>query len=479
LFLLPAGAWATNGMEMIGFGARSAGMGGVSVGIADGAASLIRNPAGIAHIGKAQLDVGIGVMTPSMSFKNPWNDSSSNRDTHSSFYGFYPMPMLAYARRIDALPRMCWGLGLFVPGGLGADYDLAHPLWPEGAPYHSQLIYARGVAAAGYQVTRRLSVGVGLNGGFGWMDLWQPFATSPDFAQGSTAGSPATLIGPTYGSVFQRVGYQEVTCMFTMRQAFAFGIGANVGILYDVTDRIRVGLSYTSPMPMRYRARATMDMTRQFQEAAGRFGISQSLAYRAFGLSQAAGMKDYPDVEYRLDWPQQAGVGVSAYPIQRLLVAVDFRWINWSATMDSYVMDLSSFSNPNFIRMIGANACTRSVPLNWRDQFVIACGAAFEAGRGWTLRAGYNYGRNPVPADTAMPTFPAIVEHHATVGVGKRWKRLEAAAAFEYAFKKNLLTTESIVADFFNESQNELEEFVLHFTLTWRWDKNIRAGKDL
>ncbi len=183
---------------------------------------------------------------------------------------------------------LSWGAGLFVPGGLGADYKLVHPYWPEGAPYHSQLIYTRTVAALACRITTRLSVGVGFNAGFGWMDLWQPFATSPDFAKGSTADSPASLIGPTYGSVFQRVGYQEVTCMFTMRQAFAFGVGANAGLLYDVTDKIRVGVSYTSPMPLRWKARATMDMDRQFHEAADRFGISSSLAYKAFGLSEAA-----------------------------------------------------------------------------------------------------------------------------------------------------------------------------------------------
>ena len=36
----------------------------------------------------------------------------------------------------------------------------------------------------------------------------------------------------------------------------------------------------------------------------------------------------------------------------------------------------------------------------------------------FSIRAGYNYGSNPVPAETLMPLFPAIVEHHITGGIG-------------------------------------------------------------
>ena len=36
--------------------------------------------------------------------------------------------------------------------------------------------------------------------------------------------------------------------------------------------------------------------------------------------------------------------------------------------------------------------------------------------RTWTLRAGYNYGENPVPDETLTPLFPATTEHHLSVG---------------------------------------------------------------
>ena len=461
-------AVATNGLEMIGIGARSSAMGGASSALADDAIALIDNPAGIARLGRRHLDVSFSIATPLMNHDNPLNDARAHRDTVDAFYGFYPMPLVAYAQPVHGWPELSWGAGLFVPGGLGADYTLNHELWPDGASYHSKLIFSKFVTAVGLKLTDRLSLGAGFHVGFGWMDIWQPFAIGPDFAEGSTGGSASELIAPTYGEVFQRMGYDEVNCLFTMKQANSLGFGANVGVLYDLSDQVTLGASYTSPMPLRWKARATMDMTDQYLQASRQFGMPLDLAFVAFGLSPEDGMISRTDVEFSLDWPQRVNVGVAYRPSSRLLFAVDFAWINWAETMKSFIMEFSSISNPNHNKMIGLDACARGMPLNWKDQYVVAFGIACEVGRETTLRAGYNYGENPVPGNTATPTFAAIVEHHLTLGVGKIWGRMELNAAFEYALGNTLETGESLVAAEFDGSRNELTEFIFHFALTWR-----------
>lgn len=461
-------ALATNGMEMIAVGARSSAMGGATCAVAQDATALIENPAGLAHLGSWELDLGFSVLSPVLHFKNRLNDTSGNRDSHQAFYGMFPLPLIAYAQPVSSVPGLVWSAGLFVPGGMGADYTLSHELWPEGISYHSQLIYAKLVAGFGYKITDRLSAGAGLNVGFGWMDMWQPFATSPDFAEGSTAGSLARVIAPTYGQVFQRMGFDEVTCLYTMRQATSVGVGGNVGLLYEMNKWLSFGLSYTSPVHLKWSGRSTMDMTQQFLAASQKFGMSPDLAYQAFGLSPEDGMAAHPDVEFFMDWPQKVGLGIACRPGERLLLAFDVTWINWAETMDKFVMKFSSLDNPNFIKMVGSDSCVRSVSLDWEDQVVFALGTAYQLGKGITLRAGYNYGQNPVPGETAMPTFPAIVEHHVTLGAGKRWEKFEVNAAFEVALKKKLHTGKSLVADAFNDSWNELSEYVFHLTFTWR-----------
>lgn len=417
-YITGGSAWATNGMEMTGIGARASAMGGATTALEEGPANLVKNPASISFLATPQFDVGLSILSPILHFRNALNDTAANRNTHEAMYGFFPMPLLAYGKPFGRDPRLSWGIGLFVPGGLGADYSLDHELWPTGVSYHSQLIYAKVIAAIAYRIADRISAGAGLSLGFGWMDLWQPFATQPDFAQGSTSGTLAGIIAPTYGMVFTRMGYEEVTCRFTMRQATSLGVGLTIGLRYAPTASLSFGIAYTTPMRLHWKARSTMDMTEQFAVASNRFGLPVDLASVAFGLSPGLGMVDHPDVAFRLDWPQKVTIGIALRPTQKIVCAVDVSWINWAATMDRFVMDFSSLSNPNFVKMIGGNTCRRTLPLGWRDQYVAAVGGAYELGRGITLRAGYNYGRNPVPAETALPTFPAIVEHHLAVGVG-------------------------------------------------------------
>jgi long-chain fatty acid transport protein len=64
--------------------------------------------------------------------------------------------------------------------------------------------------------------------------------------------------------------------------------------------------------------------------------------------------------------------------------------------------------------------------MNWRDQYVLAVGMAYEWSGDLILRAGYNYGRSPVPQETINPLLAAVSRHTYTLGLGyrlsKRWR---------------------------------------------------------
>ncbi len=466
-------ALATNGMEMAGFGARASAMGGAMCALGEDATSLAENPAALSLLTSQHLDVGVAILCPFLSFENVLNSTNANRDTHEALYGLYPLPLFAYAQPSVSRPELSWGIGFFVPGGLGADYTLRHELWPSGISYHSQLIYTKLIGGISYRLSKRLSAGAGLNLGFGWMDMWQPFATEPDFAQGATEGTIAHLIAPRYGDVFRKMGYDEVTCLFTMRQATSLGVGITIGLHYLLNEHFSIGLSYTSPMRLRWRAKSTMDLTHQFMAAASRFGMPVDLAFFSFGLSSETGLIEHPEVRYWMDWPQKISGGVALQLTNRAIVAFELTWINWAATMDRFVMNFSSIRNPNFIKMLGANSCQRSILLDWKDQYVLALGGSYAISERLTVRAGYNYGRNPIPSATALPTFPAIVEHHIALGIGKRWPTFELNLALEHAVKKRLATKRSFSARAFDASRNELSEYL--FTITFSWPG---AGKN-
>jgi long-chain fatty acid transport protein len=78
-----------------------------------------------------------------------------------------------------------------------------------------------------------------------------------------------------------------------------------------------------------------------------------------------------------------------------------------------------------------------SIPFDmaWEDQWVYAIGVEYAFNAMNTFRAGYNYGKNPVPDNNLNPLFPAIVEHHLTLGYGLTFGQWGVNLAYEHAFE--------------------------------------------
>jgi long-chain fatty acid transport protein len=75
--------------------------------------------------------------------------------------------------------------------------------------------------------------------------------------------------------------------------------------------------------------------------------------------------------------------------------------------------------------------------MRWSDQWVLKVGAQYDvaAVKGLKVRAGYNYGKTPLEAANfqANMAFPAIAEHHVTVGAGYETGKWGVNAAFVYS----------------------------------------------
>ena len=168
---------------------------------------------------------------------------------------------------------------------------------------------------------------------------------------------------------------------------FAFGL--QPGIIFKPTDNLSLGLTYTSAQKVDHKNVADLDQD-----------------------------GTYDDLE--LEAPQQFGFGV-AYDFfgAGLLLEADAKWLNWS--------DAAGYKD-----------------FDWDDQWVLAIGAQYKPTDKLVLRAGYNYGENPVKEHNnfdgttlttvqgkTFPTyyyetmriigFPAIVEHHFTAGLGYKF----------------------------------------------------------
>ncbi|MCL4798354.1 MAG: outer membrane protein transport protein [Burkholderiales bacterium] len=114
------------------------------------------------------------------------------------------------------------------------------------------------------------------------------------------------------------------------------------------------------------------------------------------------------------DIPSTWGVG-AACPVQlatgRMTVAVDYQRINYS--------DVDAVHNPSALLFAGIPLGASGGPgFGWQDMNVFKLGLDWEVNQTWTVRAGWNYGKQPIRSQDAFINIlaPGLVEHHFTLG---------------------------------------------------------------
>lgn len=115
LMLLPvSGAYATNGMRMIGFGPVQDSMGGASVGVNLDAASVLTNPAGIQTLG-GRVDFGASYFVPTVEAEMMGSEFTSDKKAS---------PVPAFGMIVPLSSDMSFGLGAYGVSGMGVEYNL-------------------------------------------------------------------------------------------------------------------------------------------------------------------------------------------------------------------------------------------------------------------------------------------------------------------------------------------------------------------
>jgi long-subunit fatty acid transport protein len=258
------------------------------------------------------------------------------------------------------------------------------------------------------------------------------------------------------------------------------GYGFKLGLLYDYSENLTFGVAYTSESTLNFKGKAHLDFKpqvqdilpdyqRQFEPRFGRFynRILAAVAKYGVGIDPDADFTATYDAEVELVYPQKLGAGAAYRPTEHLLLAADITWINWKNSFDKMPIRLRNGNNRTVNRMTGGENLELDVPLNWKDQWIVAVGAEYFLTPSWTLRAGLNHARNPVPEETVLPIFPAIVETHATLGVGYRWENFQLDTAWEHGFENSVSTDQSLIADEYDQSKNTVSLDTFFVTGSW------------
>lgn len=405
----PSTAWA-QGFSFSEHGSCTMGRAGAAAAqtCGDGSAMFF-NPAGLAGSQGTVLSGGVTVVAAQ-------GDFTDDRTGRSTELQNDPIPVPHVYLGYGATDQLAFGLGLYVPYGLGTE-------WPAedfegrflGYDNSLQSIYIQPTVA--YETREGLSAGVGLTIVVGAVNLNQRLDLSEQPV-------PSDQVPP--GTTFGQLGIPPGTDFAdaSLDAGGAVGIGGNFGVQYQATDRLRFGVRFTTPVTLSYEGDATFSPVTTGIElpADNPFGAPAGTPLGAVVAPafDAGGPLEDQQVETELSMPAQFVAGVSFEATDRLTLLADYAWMGWS------VFDRIRLEFEN-------DVLDQELIQNYRDTNGFRLGAEYALTSAFTLRGGVLTHEAAAPDETVTPLLPEAYRNEFTAGFGwAPFSGVELNAAYQY-----------------------------------------------
>jgi long-chain fatty acid transport protein len=221
------------------------------------------------------------------------------------------------------------------------------------------------------------------------------------------------------------------------------GIAFNgdLGLIYKASDDLQFGLRYRTKTEIDSKGDATGDAGAQF---------------RSLGVGADGGFHYDAEVETAL--PRSIASGFSWKATEKLRVLGGAEWVNWSDSFDELTVKLSNGTNSTINGLADGEDVVDYVPLDWDDRFVYWFGVEYEVRENLFLRAGYSYGKNPLPTENITPLNAAISEHTLSAGLGFMLGRAAIDLSYQYDLQASVDVGRSNILDGeYSESSVEIQ----------------------
>jgi long-chain fatty acid transport protein len=435
-------AFATNGMDLEGYGPVAAAMGGASFAYDNGAGAMMNNPATLGLMGQGS---GIGV---ALGFLGPNVNASSAKSSGDAYY----MPAIGYVAKHGDLTS---GIGLYSQGGMGTEYSSNSPMaYGTGDKVRSEVGVGRIILPLAYNVNDNLTIGGSLDWVWASMDM-KMAASTPQFMSMATGNmsagfgnmlmNPGTGLISHFGADAFRIDFSDNSA-FTGK-AFGSGVAGKLGIVYKVCPTLSVGAVYHSK-------------TRLGDMKTDVAGASFS-AYKA-GAALGPAVTGKITI-HNFQWPETYGFGLAYSADEKWMVAADYKRINWSGVMQDFKMTFST----------GADYADFRISQNWNNQNVFMIGASYRMSDALTLRLGGNFANNPVPDNRVNPLFPATIKNQYTLGFGYLLNR-QSGIDFSLAYVPKVTVTGTQTVDVPYSGAPDNATTITHSQINWQLQYGYR-----
>jgi long-chain fatty acid transport protein len=393
LLLAPRPVAAQYGIILPGAGPVNRAMGGVAVATpVEPLGALFWNPAVIGAFDRSQVGFGVEALLPTATLSSSISPGALGGGQPAagisgfsrSESGAIPIPNFALVHRLEDNP-LTFGLGVFTLGGFELNYSgsTTNPLLtappPTGVgvgPVYSQYGVLQIVPAVSYRLTDQLIVGV-----------------SPILDMAQLTVRPGIIAPPNDAS-----GNGYPTYPAAVGSRYQFGGGFQAGVFWRVDPDWSLGASFKSPQwfePFRF-------------HSADELGRPETL-------------------RFNFNVPLIASVGASYTGLDRAVIGLDLRYINYAGTRG---YNQSGFDASGAVKGLG-----------WRDVFVAALGGSYRVTDRLTAQMGYSFNTNPIPSAQTFfnAASPLPMQHIVSAGVS--WNAtdsLRLSLAYVHAFANSV-----------------------------------------
>lgn len=374
---------------------KQTGMGHVGTGMKLGAESMHFNPAGLAFMRNAfDFSAGVSFVSARAKYKN--GDYSEKTDNPIS------TPVYAYAG-FKIYDNFAAGIALTTPYGSSLK-------WPKnwrGANLIQDISLKSYVIQPtfSYKITDKLSIGAGLDLAVGNVKLSRGLFSPAEFQ--SLGGMVSMLPNLTeqekaYVAAAIREIEGAVPVSATLDGKAKVRAGFNVGVMYDVCDKVTLGLSYRSRIKMKVKeGEARLDYASSKIEQ-----LLALLKEKTDGKIQIPPLNE-GTFKAELPLPSNLTLGVSYRPTDRWELALDLQYVGWKA-YDS----LNVVFTPNVL-----NGYTIKAEKNYKNTVIARVGAQYKTTERLDLRAGVYFDQSPIRSDNYNPETPGMNKLGMSVGL--------------------------------------------------------------
>jgi len=419
--LTSGGAWATNGMNLEGYGAKATAMGGAGMAYDTGNSAVMNNPATLALMKEdtARLGIGIRNLGPDVSASVPAMGIPSADSDGTSYW----MPSASYMRRDG---NFTYGAAVLAQGGMGTEWGKNTQMFQgglsmtgaatalSGQEIRSEVSVGRVMFPLAYNVNNRLTIGGSIDAVWAGMDMLMDL-DGAHFAQlmggngGSVSGSMATkLNGMIAGGIVTDVNWARFdfgdNSDYT-GEAKGWGLGVKIGFTYAVNDRLRIGASYHTKTGISDMESGTETMSMNVVMG----GVAQQIDIKG----------TYKVVDFQ--WPATWALGAAFKATDKLLLVGDVKVLQWADVMDNFHVTFEANTSQTGAAVgFAGDDIDVSMTQGWDNQTVVSLGAQYQMTPDLALRGGVNLSDNPVPNQFLNPLFPATIENNFSAGFGYR-----------------------------------------------------------